>query len=168
MSRAEGMSVGIVLERRQLQSLWAAERWQVVDVLVGKPLAEPWTLLASGEGWERWYAGSVDLQLFAGETAGYLDNLTSARPAVYVILRRADGPCGLVIHDATVDPGEAEVHSDAGDDLIEAVPLPPAVAAWMQDFVDRHHVEKPFYKRQRDSAHLEALAARPGGRAGRA
>ncbi len=91
--------------------------------------------------------------------------MTGSRPAVYVILRRDPGGGGerpWALHGATVDPGEIEAHADSGDDLIEAVPLPPAVAAWMRDFVARHHVERPLYKRRRDRADPEALA--PGRR----
>ena len=160
MSDAESMCVGIVLERCRLNDRWAAETWKLADVLPGRPVAEPWTLLAEGEGWQRYYAGAVELQLFRSETANYRDNLESARPAVYVILRRAGNACGIELHGATVDPGEIEAHSDAGDDLIEAFPLPASVALWMRDFVERHHVEKPFYKRQRDRVDPEALASR--------
>lgn len=156
---AERLAIGVVVERRVLDRPWRPVRWSVVDLLPGRPAAaEPWTVLASGEGWERCYAGALELELFRGETSGYKDNLEGSRPAVYVVLRREGG--GVALHAATVDPGEAEAHSDAGDDIIEAVPLPPAVAAWMRDFIARHHVEQPFYKRKRDRADPEALAPR--------
>lgn len=152
------MSVGIVVEHRRLGGLWQPDRWNVIEALPGRPTAAPWTLLAEGPGFRRYYAGAVELELFPGETEGYRDNLTSSRPAIWVILRRSGGGSGVAILTATVDAGEIEAHSDSGDDLVEAVPLPAAVAAWMRDFVDRHHVERPFYKRQRDRADLEALA----------
>jgi hypothetical protein len=157
---AERMTVGIVLEHRRIDHPWQADRWRLVDVLPGQPVAEPWTVLAEGDGWRRCYAGAVELALFRGETASYRDNLASSRPAIYVVLRRTqDGP-GIAVREATVDPGEIEAHSDAGDDLIEALPLPPPIAAWMEGFVARHHVERPFHKRRRDRADPEALAQR--------
>jgi hypothetical protein len=164
---AERMSVAVVVERRRTGHRWQPVSWSVVDVLPGSPAAaEPWTPLARGEGWERYYAGTVQLELFRSETSAYRDNLAGARPAVYVILRRDEGGDGerpFALHGATVDPGEIESHSDSGDDLIEAVPLPPAVAAWMRDFVARHHVEQPFHKRRRDRADPEALSPRRRG-----
>jgi hypothetical protein len=156
----ERMTVGIVLEHRRIDHPWQADRWKVVDVLPGQPAAEPWTVLAEGDGWRRCYAGAVELELFRGETASYRDNLASSRPAVYVVLRRAQDGVGVAVREATVDPGEIEAHSDAGDDIIEAFPLPASIAAWIEDFVARHHVERPFYKRRRDRADLEALAQR--------
>ena len=40
-------------------------------------------------------------------------------------------------------------------------PLLPEVAVWIESFVARHHVERPFHKRRRDRADPEALAFRP-------
>lgn len=151
-----------MLEHRRVPRGWQTDEWRVVGLLpLGADDAlEPWTVMAEGEGWQRLYAGRVELELFPGETASYRDNLSSSRPAVYVVLRR-DAGRGVALREATVDPGEIEAHAEAGDDLIEAVPLPEPVAAWMQDFIDRHHVERPFLKRQRDRADPDVLGRRP-------
>jgi hypothetical protein len=37
-----------------------------------------------------------------------------------------------------------------GDDLVEAVPMPEGLIAWVQAFVERHHVDQPFEKRKRN------------------
>jgi hypothetical protein len=37
--------------------------------------------------------------------------------------------------------------------------MPEAVRVWMADFVAAHHVEQPKFKRKRDQANPEALAA---------
>jgi hypothetical protein len=155
----ERVTLGVVVERRRVDLPWASDRWTVVELLSGRPAAEPWTVLAEGEGWRRYYAGTVDLELFRGETDNYRDNLASERPAVFVILR-PEGDGRVALYGATIDPGEIEAHSDAGDDLVEALPMPPHVLAWMEGFVARHHVERPFYKRQRDRPDPEALALR--------
>lgn len=158
VSSPERLSVGIVVERRSGVGPWRPEQWRVVDVLIGAPAAQPGTFLGKGEGGELYYAGAADIELFPGEASAYRNNLTGSRPAIYVVLRHQDAAPGVMVHVATVDPGEIEAHADAGDDLIEAFPLPAAVAAWMEGFVERHHVERPFHKRQRDRANLEALA----------
>ncbi|HYD29580.1 MAG TPA: DUF3305 domain-containing protein [Azospirillaceae bacterium] len=154
----ERMPVGVVVERRRLANPWQAQDWRVLAVLPGRPQVEPWTVVAEGEGWVRYFTGVVELELFAGETAAYKDNLESRQPSVYIVLRRGGGEPGVRLVEATVDPGEVDAHADSGDDLIEAVAMPAAVAGWMRDFVARHHVERAFYKRQRDRADPEALA----------
>lgn len=169
-ARSERLRVGVVLERRPLAHRWASESWRVVEVLpdgaVVAPLP-PWSLMSEDGSRQRYYAGDLELELFRSDTEGYRDNLTSARPTLWIVLRRG-GPQGMMLHAATVDPREVETHSDAGDDLIEPVPLPPEVGAWVQAFVARHHVERPFWKRRRDRADPEALARHrpPAGRAG--
>lgn len=165
--RSERLRLGVVLERRAGAGPWAVESWRVAAVVPGVTTPMPWTELGGGEGSRRAYAGEVAVELFRTETQGYRDNLVSASPTLWVILRRGgDGPHGIAVRGASVDPGEVEAHADGGDDLIEAVPLPPAVFAWVQSFVDRHHVERAFWKRSRDRADPEALGRRPRGPAG--
>lgn len=156
----ERMPVGVVVERRQLDGPWASERWTVAAIEPAGEAPQPWTLLAEGEGWQRFHAGIACLELFRTDTASYRDNLEARHPALWVILRRGPGPLGIELHAATVDPAEIEAHSDAGDDIIETAPLPAAVALWMTAFVARHHVERSFWKRSRDRADPEALARR--------
>ena len=156
----ERRPLGLVVDWHRRGQPWASEQWTVTDVLHGTPLVEPWAVLAEGPGWCRYFAGSIMLDLFVGATAEYRRNLTSSRPALYVILRRVSAAPGIAVHGITVDAGEVEVHADSGNDLIEAAPLPPFLADWVQAFVDRHHVERLAYRRQRDRADLDALGSR--------
>ncbi len=162
MDRAERLSVGVVVERRRLDNPWVEVGWRVIGALPGVPDLPAWSVLEESGAATRFYAGTAEIALHPGEAESYKLNLDGPRPALYVILRRdgGSGP-GLRLLGVTADPGEVDAHSDAGDDLIEAVPLPAAVALWMRDFVDRHFVERPFHKRQRDRADPEALGRRP-------
>lgn len=160
MDGSESMTLGIVAERRHIDHPWPTERWTVVTALAGEPEVAPWTVLAEGGDWTRYYAGAATVALFPSEAQNYKHNLDGPSPALYVILRRSRQPPGMALLLVTVDPGEIDAHSDSGDDLIEAVPLPPTVAAWMRAFIDRHYVPRPFHKRQRDRADPEALATR--------
>jgi hypothetical protein len=42
--------------------------------------------------------------------------------------------------------------------------MPPAIAAVLEAFLAEHHVERPFYKRQRDGGQPDSPARRRGGR----
>ena len=68
------------------------------------------------------------------------------------------------LHAVTVDAGEAHLYADTGNDLLEALPLPPGLRARLEAFVAQHHVERMPHKRRRDRADPEALGHRPGGR----
>jgi len=96
------------------------------------------------------------------ETANYRNNLASGAPALWVALRPVASEWPYEILAVTADPAEGEAFTDAGNNLVEAVPMPPAVAVSVGRFIDEHHVERPFVKRRRQPA--EALARRANGR----
>src|SRR5262249_49846812 len=64
------------------------------------------------------------------------------------------------IFAVTADPAEGEAWTETGSDLVDVVPMPEAVRAAIDAFAAEHHVERPFYKRERDRADPEALARR--------
>lgn len=61
----------------------------------------------------------------------------------------------------TADPAEGEAMTEAGNDLVETVPMPKAIQQAVADFVAEHHVDQAFSKRKRDRADPEALGRRP-------
>jgi Protein of unknown function (DUF3305) len=149
MSADAVMPVSVVIERRASANKWQDYVWRPIGVLP-RADAEHGRLLASGEGWEHLHGGSLDLELFRGETEGYLTNLTQDVPVVYVILRRNEDGEGLGYEPflVTVCPYEAMGYTSGGDDIVEGVPMPLDVANWVREFVAAHHVDVPFKKRK--------------------
>src|SRR5215470_14167298 len=155
------MSVGVVLERRKAASPWTDFNWRPVAVLPGQPQAEPWVMLAIDGEAATFYAGAADLVLHRTETGRYRDNLASGAPSLWVTLRATGGEPPLRVVAVTADPAEGESFTQAGDDLVGAVPMPAVVLDMLEAFVVEHHAEQPFYKRERDHADPESLAHRP-------
>lgn len=155
----ERIVVGVVAERREARSAWADFLWRPVSILSGKPSAAPWTPLSEEAGVALFYAGEAVIELHRTETSNYRDNLTSERPSIWVIMRPTASNPPYELLAVTVDPAEGEACTDAGSNLVDAVPMPQDIAAIVERFVARHHVERPFVKRRR---HQE-----PGGSAGR-
>jgi hypothetical protein len=142
--------VGVVVERRKAKSAWADFLWRPVSVLAGSPAATPWTPL-SGEGEVAlFYAGEAVIELHRTETTNYRDNLASGTPAVWVNMRPTASEPPYELLAVTADPAEGEAFTDAGNNLIEAVPMPSDIAEIVDRFVAAHHVERPFVKRKRD------------------
>jgi hypothetical protein len=154
------IAVGIVLERRKATSQWAEFIWRPVGVLPGLPDAAPWTVLSTSEDRATYYAGAAEIDLYRTETTYYRDNLVSAAPSLWVALRATGGEPPYRIVAVTADPAEGEALTQAGDDLVDAVPMPDAVHAKVAAFVAAHHVEQAFVKRKRDRADPQALARR--------
>ena len=144
------ISVGVVVERRRGKSTWADALWRPVSVLVGSPAAAPWTPLDVREEWTLFYAGEATINLHRTETTNYRDNLASGSPALWVNLRPTDSEPPYELLAVTADPAEGEAFTDAGSNLIEAVPMPAGVVEVVERFIAEHHVERPFIKRQRD------------------
>jgi hypothetical protein len=152
--------VGVVIERRRAASPWIDMVWRPIAVLGGTPEAAPWTMLEADDDRASFYAGAAEVALYRTETGHYRDNLNSARPSLWVSLRPTGVEPPFEIVAVTADPAEGESFTQAGDDLVEAVPMPPAVRTIVEAFVAEHHVERPFVKRKRERADPEALARR--------
>ena len=155
MKRQETLPLGVVLERRRSDNPWVDHSWCPVAVLPGAPARDPkgdWPVLREGDGWARYHAGTLPLELFPRETEGYKVNLAQEPPRVFVVLRGAeDAECAheVVPFHVTVCPYEAQDYLDSGEEIVEGVAMPPDVVAFVQAYVDRHHVDEPFYKRKR-------------------
>jgi hypothetical protein len=142
--------VGVVAERRKAKSRWADFLWRPVSAFAGIASAAPWTPLDTEAETTLFFAGGAVIELHRTETTNYRDNLASAAPALWVVMRptASDPPYELLA--VTADPAEGEAFTDAGSNLVEAVPMPPDIVEIVGRFIARHHVERPFVKRQRD------------------
>jgi hypothetical protein len=161
------IAVGIVVERRKAASQWIDFTWRPVTILAGQPDAAPWTVLSSTADTTSFYAGSTEVALYRTETGSYRDNLASGAPSLWVALRPTGVEPPYEIVAVTADPAEGESFTQAGDDIVEALPMPASVRDVVEAFVAEHHVERPFFKRKRDRADPEALAPRSPAQKGR-
>src|ERR1700675_637791 len=134
--------------------------WRPVSVFTGSPSAAPWTPLAAEAETTLFFAGEAVIELHRTETTNYRDNLASGAPALWVALRPVASERPYEILAVTADPAEGEALTDAGSNLVEAVPMPPEVREAVVRFIAEHHVERPFVKRQRRPA--EPTLARRG------
>ncbi len=165
------LPLGIVVERRAVDNPWIDHSWHSVAVIAGARALSPrdaWTSLGDGDGWVHYHAGTLNLELFPKETEGYKLNLSQDPPRLYVVLRNEEE--GLCDHEVlpflvTACPYEAQDYLDSGEEQVDAVAMPEGVIAFVQDYVGRHHVDEPFYKRKRKRADTadEAFARRPKG-----
>jgi hypothetical protein len=150
--RVQSMPVGIVIEWRRVDHPWQDHEWLPVAVIPGAAPVEEWKELARGDGWIRYLAATAPLELHRKETEGYKVNLSNDPPAIYVVLSQCeegDAEHEVEATHVTVSSFEAQDYLDSGETIVEGVPMPEAIAAWVEAFVDVHHVDEPFRKRKR-------------------
>ncbi|OSI67323.1 molybdopterin-guanine dinucleotide biosynthesis protein A [Bradyrhizobium canariense] len=151
----ESVPVGVVVERRRAKSVWAEFLWRPVSVFAGTPSAEPWTALDVQAESILFYAGEALIELHRTETAYYRDNLACGTPKLWVVLgpTGSDRPHELLA--VTADPAQGEAFTDAGNNIVEAVPMPQDILTIVGQFIATHHVERPFIKRRRQPAEFD-------------
>lgn len=155
------IAVGVVVERSKSASPWAEFQWRPLSVLTGVPDTPAWTQLSDDGERATFYAGVAEIELHRTETGNYRNNLMTGEPLLWVVLRMTDveRPCRLAI--VTADPAEAEALAGLGNgDIVDTVPMPPAIEDAIAAFVTEHHVERTFVKRKRDRADPEKMARR--------
>ena len=163
LDRIETMPLGIVLERRRGVTPWQDTVWRPVAVIPGAPPVDgAWRLVRDGEGWARFHAATLTLELFRSDTEGYKVNLSQEPPRLWVVLRPDEAAeAGVVPFFVTASAHEAEAYQVSGAETVEPVPMPPEVMALVVDFVAQHHVDVPFEKRERKRHRPEQPGRRP-------
>ena len=157
-TREASIALGIVVEKRKSSHPWADWSWKPVAVICNPPDDQPWSEMVSGDGYIQFHAATLQLVLHRKETEALKLNLMLDQPELYVILRNsedleADFP--YEPHLVTASSFDAQDYTDAGDDIVEKVVMPEPIAAFVQAFVEEHHVEEEFIKRRRDRLNVE-------------
>jgi len=129
-------------------------------VIVGAPATAPWSKLSDDGEHARFFAGVTDIALHRTETANYQSNLLSEQPSLWVVLRPSETTMPYELLMVTADPAEGEAMTEAGNNLVDTVPMPLAVQQTLASFVAEHHVERSFSKRERDRADPEKVGRR--------
>lgn len=165
-SPLQTIAVGVIVERTKGTSQWTDFLWRPVSVLVGVAATAPWTKLSDDGEHTTFFAGVADIELYRTETPYYQENLASGAPLLWVALRPTETDPPYALLTVTADPAEGEGLTEAGNDLVETVPMPMAIQEAVAAFVVEHYVERTFAKRKRDRIDPEALARRVPARDG--
>jgi hypothetical protein len=148
------MALGIVVRRVPGVTRWVDYVWKAVAVLPGAGPAHWKELRRDGDAVE-YHAATVSLELFRTDTEAYLQGLSTKNPAIYVVMRDSDDVDPLDVVMATASPFEAQDYADTGEELVEKVPMPEGLVAWVRDYVEAHHEDQVFVKRRRDKARVD-------------
>lgn len=158
MERRLSVPVGVVVVREDADNPWQDFVWRAAGVVLGPQEDASWREIERGDGFVRYFAGVCDLELFRKETEAYQVNLNNKVPVLYIVMREAedvDAEQPIDLHLVTVSAYEAQDYLDTGEEIVDSIPMPETLLAWVQRFIDKHHVEEKFVKRKRDEVRLE-------------
>ncbi len=145
--------MGVVLRKTPGVTRWVPFHWTASAVLPGAGPADWRELRREGEAVE-YHAATLSMDLHGAETEAYLHGLQAQVPSVYVVMRPGDGE-GLDVVLVTASPYEAQDYTDSGEEIVEKVPMPAGLQAWVRAFVDEFHEEEAFIKRKRDRKRVD-------------
>lgn len=111
-------------------------------------------LRQDGEAVE-YHAATLPLELYRTETEGYLHGLSAKVPSIYVVMRPCEDDTPLEVTLVTASPYEAQDYADTGEELVEKVPMPEGLVAWIRDFIELHHEDEVFVKRRRNKSRVD-------------
>lgn len=149
--REISIPVGVVVRKQPGVTRWAKWIWRAVAVLPGAGPASWNELRRDGDAVE-YHAATCDLVVHRKETEGYRVSLSTDPPSVYVVLRPSEDPDAehdVEVFRVTASAYEAQDYLDSGEEIVEPVPMPVQLIAWVTSFVDVHHVDEEFHKRKR-------------------
>lgn len=155
---AQSMRVGVVMRRTPGVTRWAKWAWRATAVLPGAGDAD-WKVLREEAEVTEYHAATEVLWLYVSDAEAYAHELEGRSPSIYVVLRQADTqtPMPLKVIHVTASPYEAQDYSDSGEEIVERVPMPAGLRAWIAAFVQTHYVEEPFVKRRRNKTRVDRV-----------
>ena len=154
VQKSVSIPLGIVIRKVPGVTRWVDHVWKAVAVLPGAGSAHWKELRRDGDVIE-YHAATVPLELFRTDTEAYLHGLSTKIPAIYVVMRESEGADPLDVVLATASPYEAQDYADTGEELVEKVPMPEGLVAWIRDYVEQHHEDEVFIKRRRDKSRVD-------------
>ncbi len=125
----------------------------------GAPDADWVELRREGDSVE-YHAATVPMELWRTDTDAYQTALNTDQPSVYIVMREtpeAEEGQQLAVHLVTASPYDAQDYTDSGEEIVERVPMPPQLIAFLRDFIAEHHEDEVFVKRRRDKHRMDRV-----------
>lgn len=159
MTQRPTIEVAVVMRRERVTgpaSRWQPWRWMLADVVAHEDgFGTAPRLLYKNDSEERWLYPGYPVELFKDDGEGYYLNVTTQAPCWFVLWRMEEEATSA--DEPKPNPVMVSLsYHDAGrwldaQETVEQVPAPAPVVAWLQAFVDEHHVIEPKRRKRPES-----------------
>lgn len=149
--------VTVLVEARPTRNRFLPVTYVAAGVVPGEAAAPRWAMAWEREGATGFLAGGHSLELYRTECGEYAENLDTPEPSLYVVLRARDddngAPVDVVLVSASAHAPQAYLVSS--EEIVDVVPMAPALRQVIEEFVARHYRVSEFKKRKRGEIDLE-------------
>jgi len=138
--------VAVIMERMRVAGRWAAEQWEAKGVVRDSGAdAAAGRVIFQDDRITHYLFPGFQLRLRTDEAEGYLLNITSPQPKVFVLWRKDDEDETARPRLLTVSFNEGARWMDGGA-TVDGVALPVDLLQWIGEFAERHYQPEPKKK----------------------
>jgi hypothetical protein len=161
-SRIAPYPIAVIMERVKLANRWATERWDAKGVVRDvMPAGSGERVIVSDENLTQILFPGLMLRLHPDEAEGYIYNITSPQPKVFVMWRV--GEDGIARPESlSVSYHEGARWMDA-EENVGGVALPPDLLQWIAEFGAAHYTEEPKKKKRYASSRDKGVGSHRDG-----
>ncbi len=134
--------LAVIMQRRVTKSRWASAVWEPWAVLESDEAAGEPRLLVDRPDDTQWLHPGFELVIHRDETEGYYLNVSSGSPRIFVLWRMDDENERGIPLQVTASYYEGGRWLDGGNS-VDSVTMPPAVFAWVGDYVEKNYRPEP-------------------------
>jgi hypothetical protein len=135
MERRLSIPVGVIVERRAIDTGWQSHVWRPAGVLVGETGLTTGSLLRDDGCTASYFAGDARLELHPTNIDSYRDNLEQVAPRIYVVLAETADDATPAVLLVTAAPDEASSYFDGEGRMVDGVPIGSELAGLIAAYV---------------------------------
>jgi len=153
--------ISIIMERVKLANRWATERWEAKGVVRDEmPPGSGERVIVSDERITQILFPGFVLKLHADEAEGYIYNITSPQPKIFIMWRMRDDVARPESLSVSYHEGARWMDTE---ECVGGVALPPDLLQWIAEFAAEHYKPEPKKKVRYASSKDKGVASRRGG-----
>ena len=161
-SRVAPYPIAVIMERVRLDNRWATERWEAKGVVQdASPAGSSERVILSDARVLQMLFPGFTLKLHPDESEGYIYNITSPQPKVFVMWRLDEN--GIARPESlSVSYYEGARWMDS-EETVGGVALPTDLLPWIAEFAAAHYKPEPKKKVRYASSKDKGVASRRDG-----
>ena len=152
--------LAVIMERERLANRWETDRWEAKGVVRDEsPPGSGERVIVSEERVTQILFPGFVLKLHPDESEGYIYNITSPLPKIFIMWRMVDDVARPKSLSVSYHEGARWMDSE---ECVGGVALPPDLLQWVAEFAAEHY--KPEVKKKRyASSKDKGVGSRHGG-----